>query len=92
MAVPSRLPNEMSPVGTLAACIVMMPVAGTDTLYQGCTTCGLPGFATLLAALFVNNINTITILRQFKPSGVPRIMNFTRAVREPAPSNCCGIL
>ena len=77
-------------MGTLAACIVMMPVAGTDTLYQGGTTCGLPGCATLLAALFVNNINTITILRQLKPLDLPRIMNFTRAVREPAPSNCCG--
>ena len=77
-------------MGTLAACIVMMPLAGTDALYQGCATCGLPGCATLLAALFVNCIHTVTILQQFKPSVVPRIMNFTRAAREPAHSNCCG--
>jgi len=83
----------MSQAGTLAACIVMMPVAGTDTLYQGCTNCGLPGSATLLAALFVNYIHTLTVFQQFKPSGVPRIVNFTRAAREPAHSivvRCCG--
>jgi len=53
----------MSQAGTLAARIVMMPVAGTDTLYQGCTTCGLPGCDTLLAALF----EKYTYYKNFSP-------------------------
>jgi len=51
----------MSQAGTLDARIVMMPVAGTDTLYQGC--CGLPGCDTLLAALF----EKYTYYKNFSP-------------------------
>ena len=43
----------------------------------------------------LKNIHTVRIFQQFKPSGVPRIVNFTRAAREPAYSivvRCGGIL